>query len=86
MGRSQRSLAPKNMTTGGSNVTQSQTSGNLFPSRKLKGNCTFTAQSTVVESTEAEEDLSVKPEGEEESESLKRTQKPQVKLEEQISW
>ena len=36
-------LLPKTTTTGGSNVTQPQTSGNLFPSRKLKGNHTFTA-------------------------------------------
>ena len=54
---------------GGSNITQPQTSGNLFPSRKLKGNHTFTAQSTIVESIGAEEDMSVKPEGEEEAES-----------------
>ena len=41
----------------------------IFPPRKLKGNCTFTAQSTILESIGAEEDLSVKPEGEEEAES-----------------
>ena len=33
------------------------------------GNHTFTAQSAIVESIGAEEDLSVKPEGEEEAES-----------------
>ena len=41
----------------------------LFPAQKLKGNHTSTAQSTIVESTEADEDLSVKPEREEEAES-----------------
>ena len=60
---------PKTTMTGGLNVTWPQTWGNLFPSRKLKGTCTFTAQSTIVESIGAEEDLSVKPEGEEEAES-----------------
>ena len=62
-------LLPKTTATGESNVTWPQTSGNLFPSRKLKGNHTFTAQSTIVKSTRAEEGLSVKPEGEEEAES-----------------
>ena len=60
---------PKTTTTGGSNVTQPQTLGNLFPSRKLKGSCTFTAQSTILESLGGEEDSSVKPEREEEAES-----------------
>ena len=80
-------LLPKITTTGGSNVTQPQTLGNLFPSRKLKGNCTFTVQSATVESIGAEEDSSVKPEGEEEALSLQmeKTQKPQVGLVEQIS-
>ena len=54
---------------GGSNVTPPQTLGNLFPYRKLKSNHTFTAQSTIVESIGAEEDLSVKPEGQEEAAS-----------------
>ena len=36
-------LLPKTKITGGSNVTKSQALGNLFPSRKLKGNCTFMA-------------------------------------------
>ena len=43
--------------------------GGFFPSRKLKGTHTFTAWSAIVESIGAEEDLSVKPEGEEEAES-----------------
>ena len=60
-------LFPKTTSMGGSNVTQPQTSGNLFPSRKLKGNHTFTAWSAIVESIGAEEDSSVKPEGEEEA-------------------
>ena len=59
----------KTTITGGLNVTQLQTLGNLFPSRKLEGNHTFTAQSIIVESIRAEEDLSVKPEVEEEAES-----------------
>ena len=62
-------LLPKTTTTGGFNVTQSQTTGNLFPCRKLKGNHTFTAWSAIVESTEAEEDSNIKQEGEEEAES-----------------
>ena len=62
-------LLPKTTTTGGSNVTQPQTSGNLFPSRKLKGNHTFMAQSAIVESIGTEGETSVKPEGEEEAES-----------------
>ena len=36
-------LYPKTTTTGGSNVTHSHLQGNLFPSQKLKGSCTFTA-------------------------------------------
>ena len=54
---------------GGLNVIWPQTLGNLFPSRKLGGNHTFTASATIVESTGVEENLSVKPEGEEEAES-----------------
>ena len=44
----------------------SHSQGNLFPSRKLKGNCTFTAQSTAVEDHETEEDSGPKPDGEKE--------------------
>ena len=36
-------LLLKTLTTGSSNVTCSHSQGNLFPSRKLKGNHTFTA-------------------------------------------
>ena len=43
-------LLLKTNPTGGSNVTHSQTSGNLFPSQKLKGSHTFTTQSAMVES------------------------------------
>ena len=42
-------LLPKTTTTGASNVTHSQTPGDLFLSQKLKGNLTFTAQSATVE-------------------------------------
>ena len=37
--------------------------------RSQRSNCTFTAQSTIVESVGTEENSSVKPEGEEEAES-----------------
>ena len=36
-------LLPKTTTMGGINVTKPQTSGNLFLSKMLKGNHTFTA-------------------------------------------
>ena len=51
------------------NVTLSRTSGNLFPSCKLKGNHTFTAQAETIVSNEAEENSSVKKEGDGETES-----------------
>ena len=56
-------------TIGGLNITYSQTTGNLFPSWKLKGSHIVTAQSTTVESNETKENSGVKPEGEEEVES-----------------
>ena len=62
-------LLPKIATTGGSNVTHSQTSGNLIPSKKLKGSHTFTAWSAMVESNKAAEDSVIKAEDEEEAES-----------------
>ena len=65
-------LLPKTSMTGGSNVSQPQAMGNLFSSRKLKGNHTFTAQSAIVGSIGTEEDSSVKVEGEEEAESSGR--------------
>ena len=55
--------------TGGSNVTQPQALGNLFPSRKLKGNCTIVAQSIIVESIGIKGDMTVGPEGAGEVES-----------------
>ena len=54
-------LLPKTTTTRCSNVTHSHSQGNLFPSRKLKGSHTFTAQSTVVEDCETEVDSDQKP-------------------------
>ena len=79
-------LLQKTTTTRGSNVTQPQALGNLFPSRKLKGNCTIMAGSTIVGSVGTEENLSVKLEGEEEAESSEgEDQKPQMGLVEQIS-
>ena len=65
-------LLPKTTITGGSNITWPQTWGNLFLSRKLKGNCPFMAQSAIVECIGTEGDSSIKPEGEEEAESLER--------------
>ena len=62
-------LLLKTTTTGGLNVLHSQTPGNLFPSQKLKGNCTFTTQYAMVENNEAEEDSGSQLEGEEEGES-----------------
>ena len=65
-------LPTKTATAGRLNVNHSQTSGNLFPSLKLKGNFTFTAQSATVGNNKAEEDSGVKPEGEGEAEYLAR--------------
>ena len=56
-------LLPKTTTTGGSNVTQPPASGNLFLSRKLKGNHTFTARSAIVESIRIEGDSTAGPRG-----------------------
>ena len=69
MGRGQRSSTPKTTTTRSLNVTHSHPQGNLFPSRKLKESCTFTAQSAAVEDCETEEDSGTKPEGEKGAES-----------------
>ena len=55
-------LLPKTTPTGGSNVTHSQTLGNLFPSWKLKVSHTFTAQSAVVECKRVAEDSGMKAE------------------------
>ena len=46
----------------------SQRPGNLFPSCKLKGNCTFATQAVTVRNDEVEEDSSVKQGGEGEME------------------
>ena len=62
-------LLPKYTTMGGSNVTQPQKSENLFPSQKLKGRHTFTAQSATVESNRVTEDLSMKAEEAEDGKS-----------------
>ena len=56
-------LLPKTTTTGSSNATCPHSS------RKLKDNCTFTAQSTAVEDQETEEDSGPKPNGEKEAKS-----------------
>ena len=62
-------LLPKTATAGRSNATCSQTSVNLFPSWKVKGNCTFTTWYATVGNNEPEEDSFVKPEGEGETKS-----------------
>ena len=62
-------LLSKNTTTRSSHVTCSHSLWNLFPSRKLKGSHTFTAQSAVIEDHETEEDLGSKPDGKKEAES-----------------
>ena len=54
----------KTTAAGRLNVICSQTPGNLFPSQKLKGNCTFTARSATAENNEAKEPKDTKPEGE----------------------
>ena len=56
-------LLLKTPTTRSSNVTHSHLQGNLFPSRKLEGNCTFTAQSAAVEDHEMEGDTGPNPMG-----------------------
>ena len=62
-------LLPKTTMAGSVNITCSHSQGNLFSSRKLKGNCTFTAQSTAVEDHETELDSGPKPSEEKEAES-----------------
>ena len=51
------------------NFTQPQASGNLFPSKKLKGNHSFMAQSTIVKNVGSKRDSIAGPEREEEIES-----------------
>ena len=53
-------LLLKTTTIGRSNVTWPQASGNLFPSRKLKGNHTFMAWPAIVGSIGTEGDSNVK--------------------------
>ena len=62
-------LLPKSTTTRSLKKAHSHSQGNLFPSRKLKGSCTFTAHSPVVEEYETKEDSGPKPNGEKEAES-----------------
>ena len=59
----------KPLLLGAWNITCSHSQGNLFPSRKLKGSCTFTAKSTAVEDHETEEDSGPKPNGDKEAKS-----------------
>ena len=69
MGRSQRSPAPKDYHNWRIKCYPASDIGELVPSRKLKGSHTFMAQSAIVESIRPEENLSIKPEGEEVAES-----------------
>ena len=62
-------LLPKTTTTRGLNVTHSHSQGNLFPSKKLKGSSTFTAQSAVVKDCETEGDSGPKSDWEKEAKS-----------------
>ena len=68
-GQSQNCPAPKDHHNWRIECYLATSIGNLYPSRKLKGSCTFTACSAILKSIGAEEDLSVKPEGEEVAES-----------------
>ena len=61
-------LPPKMAPPSGSKITSSQMPGNLFPSCKLKCNCTFAAGAMIIRMDEAKEDPSKKPEGEGETE------------------
>ena len=62
-------LLLKTILTRGLNITHSQTSGNVFPSWKLKGSHTFTTQSATVESNRVAEDLGTEAEEAEEAKS-----------------
>ena len=53
-------LPTKTAVTSGSNTIHSQTPGNLFPSHKLKGNCTFTTWAVTIESVKGKADSSTK--------------------------
>ena len=57
-------LLLKTPTARSLNATCSHSQWNLFPTRNLKGNCSFTAQSAVVEDHKDEEDTGPKPDGE----------------------
>ena len=54
---------PKMTATSWLNMTHSQMPGNLFPSHKLKGKCTFATWTMTVGKDEAKEDPGEKPEG-----------------------
>ena len=62
-------LPPKTAVTSQSNIC-SQTQGNLFPSCKLKGSCTFTNYAATVGNAKGKADSGVKQEGEGEMEPL----------------
>ena len=58
-------LPPKTVVASGLNMRCSQAQGNLFPSCRLKGNCTSTSPAVTVGNDEGEADSSAKQEGEE---------------------
>ena len=60
-------LPPKVAATTGLATTCYQMPGNLFPTHKLKSNCTFATWAATVGNDTTEEDPSVEPEGEEET-------------------
>ena len=62
-------LLPKTTTAESSKAIHSHSQGNLFSSRNLKGNCTFTGWSAVVEDCEMGEDSGPKPYEEKEDKS-----------------
>ena len=61
-------LPPKMAATNGSNIMHFQMPGNLFPSHKLKGNCTFPTWAVTIGNDEVKEDPGVKLEREGEME------------------
>ena len=64
------SLPPKTAVTSGSSAIHSLTPWNLFPSFKLKGNCTFTTWAVTIGNAEGKADSGVQQEEEGEMEPL----------------
>ena len=79
-------LLLKTTTTRRLNVTHSQAPLNWFPSWKLKGILTFTAQVAAVEGSEMGEDSDAKLNERRKLSLLQKIQKPPVVFVEQINW